>query len=166
MNYCHYNSIHDFLDAMVSTAEAAILEAARSSPGKAYVLMTDESTDNFQLSTLMTYIRFVDSSTGLVRNYFLSVTSLKGCNAQSTFDACVTVLKAKDLNSVDIISLGTDGATVMTGQKMLQNHCMSHRLALASEKAATPIPYLNKVIETLNGLHRMFHDPPPQGSGC
>lgn len=174
MNYCHYDSIHDFLDCLVSTVEDNILDAANNSPGKLYALMMDESTDTSRLSTLMMYIRFVDGTTGLVRNHFLCVTALEGNCALDIFNTSVLALESKGLDPSNIISLGNDGASVMTGVKagvgalfknkfnpaIIQNHCMSHRLALASQKAAGPIPYLSKFIESVNGLHKMFHDSP------
>lgn len=171
LNYCHYDSIHDFMDSMIAVVEKNILNAAKNSPGKLYGLMMDESTDQSVHSTLMIYIRFVDGSTGEVRNHFLCVTALEGNTAADIFDAAVKVLSSKGLNPCSVVSLGTDGASVMTGDKfgvgrrfkdlnpsLIQNHCMSHRLALASQKAASEVPYLTKFIEVVNSLHNMFRD--------
>ena len=42
LNCCHFHSIHNFLDSMVSVVKDPILEVIMSSPGKLYGLMTDE----------------------------------------------------------------------------------------------------------------------------
>ena len=104
LNYCHFDSIHNFLDY--------------------------ESINHALLSTLMIYIRFVDGGTGLGRNHFLSVTALEGNSAWDIFETSVAVLESKGLDPKNIISLGSDGASIMIGQRAgvgtIQNHTQSH----------------------------------------
>ena len=39
----------------------------------------------------------------------------------------------------------------------LSMHCVSHKLALASESAAAAVPYCNNHHSTLTGLYNYFH---------
>ena len=43
---------------------------------------------------------------------------------------------------------------------MLSMHCVSHKLALASESAAAAVPYCNNHHSTLTGLYNYFHTSP------
>ena len=90
--YHDYGSIHDFPDAMVMVVETDILDAAKKSQaGKLYGLMMDESTDCSVQSTLMMYVRFVDSESGCVRTHFLSTVGLEDNDAATIFETAVLV---------------------------------------------------------------------------
>ncbi|XP_070550279.1 zinc finger protein 862-like [Ptychodera flava] len=134
--------------------------------------MIDESTDVSVISTLMVYIRYVDSS-GHVRSHFLSVEQLPGCDSEAIYGTVINCLLAKGLDP-NVIALATDGASVMVGTKtgvaakfkenmnpyMLSNHCLAHRLALASGNAADNVKYLLKFQEIVNAVFKFFHYSP------
>ena len=115
----------------------------------------------------MIFIRYIDQS-GSVKSQFLSVNELDGCSSEEIFSCLKSVLEKKGLAMDKMIGFASDGASVMTGVKkgvttlaknenpfMLTVHCLAHRLALASEKAAKKIPYMVKHLEVINRLGKL-----------
>ncbi|XP_070549146.1 zinc finger protein 862-like [Ptychodera flava] len=171
--YTHHECVDNFQAAIESVIDDAIIGNIKTSPLKMYSLMIDESTDVSVTSTLMIYIRYVDS-VGHIKSNFLSVEKLSGCDAESIYDAVVSTVNSKGLDLNNLVALATDGATVMTGTKsgvatrfkksvnpfMLSNHCLAHRLALASGNAADSVKYLVKYQEIVNSIFKYFHFSP------
>ena len=138
---------------------------------KFYGLELDESTDISVSQNLMIYIRGVVD--GYVETHFLSVKQLRGCTAEDIFESTKAVMKDKGISVSNLISLGTDGASVMRGSKsgvvkrfqeenpfLLAEHCAPHRLALAGSQAAVSIPFMAKYEDMINSLYYYFHNSP------
>jgi hypothetical protein len=163
--YTHHHSIDDFYDSISHVITDQIVQALKTSPF--FAVQIDEATDCSNLATLMIYVRFLDDK-GQIQSKFLSVVELKNGSAQTIFDALIFVLQSKDIDVTKMIALASDGASVMTGEKngvstlakninpyLISTHCLAHRLALASEKAAKQVPYLVKYLEIVNRLGKL-----------
>ncbi|XP_070567317.1 E3 SUMO-protein ligase KIAA1586-like [Ptychodera flava] len=151
LQYTHHESLDDFFLSIRTVIERQILSNVKNCPFKIYAAQLDEATDVSNLSTVMVYIRFVNCD-GNVESHFLSVKELSACSAGEIYNAVSLLLADKDLDVGNLICISTDGASVMRGQKsgvttrfkdvnpyLVANHCLAHRLALASEKAANMV---------------------------
>ena len=98
---------------------------------------------------------------------------MKQCHASALTEAIVEYLREKHIDISRVAGLGSDGASVMTGKNngegaklkkinpfMLLMHRVAHKLALASEDAASEVPYCRKHHSTLKGLYNFFHTSP------
>ncbi|XP_070557479.1 zinc finger protein 862-like [Ptychodera flava] len=168
LQYTHHESLDDFFLSIRTVIERQILSNVKNCPFKIYAAQLDEATDVSNLSTVMVYIRFVNCD-GNVESHFLSVKELSACSAGEIYNAVSLLLADKDLDVGNLICISTDGASVMRGQKsgvttrfkdvnpyLVANHCLAHRLALASEKAANMVPYLVKYIRDLNQMGKLL----------
>ena len=81
--------------------------------------------------------------------------------------------REKGIELSKIAGLGSDGASVMVGKQngvgarlrklnpyMLSMHCVAHKLALASEAAASSVPYCKQHRSILKGIYNYFHTSP------
>lgn len=78
-------------------------------------------------------------------------------------------MSARKINSDQLVGMGSDGVSVMTGNKtgvatqlkrdhpfLINIHCMAHRLALCTSQAASGIPYLEHFKENLTAMYKYF----------
>ena len=165
--YIHHDNVDDLYTAMAKVVEDDILRGLQIAPYGWYSLMLDEGTDSSNKSTLMMYIRHLTPE-GEVHSRFLDVVELSGCTSADIFSAAQATVEKHKLDVKNLMGLATDGASVMTGSKrgvttkfkelnpyLIANHCTAHRLALASEKAASQVQYLSKYLEITNKLGKM-----------
>ena len=135
-------------------------------------IMIDESTDLSVRKNLLLYINSLNSS-GNVDTYFAHISEVKQCDAEGLTWHILEYLDQKHVDISRVAGLGSDGASVMTGKHngvgailkrsnpfMLAMHCVAHKLALASENAASAVPYCNHHRSTLKGLYNFFHTSP------
>ena len=133
--------------------------------------MIDESTDISTTQTLIMYIRYVFE--GVVNSRFLQIVDLPGGKADDIFQAVLMELERKRLRIEKLIGMATDGASVMKGERngvttkmknnnafLLSTHCIAHRLALTSGKAADSIVYLKQYQQYVNTIYKYFHYSP------
>ena len=133
--------------------------------------MIDESTDISTTQKLIMYVRFVIG--GDVCTRFLQIIDLPSGKADDIFEVVMKELKSKHLPLEKLIGMATDGASVMKGERngvtakmkrenpfLLSTHCIAHRLALASGKAADSVPYLKQYQQSVNTIYKYFHYSP------
>lgn len=104
---------------------------------------------------------------------FTKIIDLKDGKAETIREAIVGHLDVSSLPLQQLCGLGSDGAAVMLGRKggvatllkadvphLVSNHCVAHRLALASSQAANGIPYLKTFKAVVEQLYRFYHYSP------
>ncbi|XP_070573021.1 zinc finger protein 862-like [Ptychodera flava] len=169
VTYMHSTSTNDFIDCISEVIEKDVIGKMKSA--KFYSLELDESTDVSVSQNLMIYIRGVVD--GKIESHFLSVSPLSNATSEQLYLDVKDILKEKGLLLSNLISLGTDGASVMTGKRqglttrfkkdnpfILSQHCAAHKLALASGQAADCVPYLVKYQALVNDLYKYYHYSP------
>ena len=136
-----------------------------------FSLMIDESTDIATMQTLIVYIRLV--SKGEIITNFLELVKLPGGKADEIPGTLLDVMTSRNLPLEKLFGLATDGASVMTGVRsgvttrmkgrnpfIISTHCIAHRLALASGKAADTVQYFKKYQQYMNTIYKYFHYSP------
>ncbi|XP_070579085.1 zinc finger protein 862-like [Ptychodera flava] len=169
VTYMHSASTDEFIDCIADIVERNVI--GRMKAAKFYSLELDESTDIAVCQNLMIYIRGVVD--GKVESHFLSVSMLTRATSEQLHLEVKGILSKKGLSLSNLISLGTDGASTMTGSRqglttrfkkdnpfILSQHCAAHKLALASGQAADCVSYLVKYQATVNDLYKYYHYSP------
>ena len=156
-------------DAVAAVVDHELLQCLETAAY--YSLMIDESTDISTSQTLIMYVRFVCK--GVVTTKFLQITELPGGKAEDIFSTVVGELEKKKLPLKKLMGMATDGASVMMGERsgvttrmkkcnpfLLSTHCIAHRLALASGKAADNVTYLKQYQQYVNTIYKYYHYSP------
>ena len=168
--YRNRDGCHELVTVIGNTLEC---ELAKMMQDSSYIgIMVDESTDLSIRKNLLLYINLL-SSTGDVNSYFGNLTEMKTCDAPVLTEAIVLFLNKNQIDFTKVAGLGSDGASVMVGKNngvgamlkrlnpfMLSMHCVAHKLVLASENAASTVPYCRYHHSTLRGLYNYFHTSP------
>ena len=143
-----------------------------------YGLMVDEVTDISVLEQMVTFIQFYDKIEEQVKVAFLSVDNLledfDSANSEAISSMILNTLKEFELPTEKKASFVSDGASVMIGKnngvavrlkrnansKMINIHCICHRLALACTDTLGDISYIKQVQLWLLQLWRLFENSP------
>lgn len=135
-----------------------------------FSVLIDESTDIAITKHMVVYIRIVDSDFVPHTLFFKNVTvDNPKSDASVLFEKLKKALEDEGLDLSQVFGFGSDGASVMTGNKTgvatrmkeenphcVSIHCMAHRLNLASSQASKEIPYFKEVEKLLSDLYRFF----------
>ena len=166
--YQHNESLQDVYMALAGTVQDELNAQLKCGPYQKFSLEADEATDCSSNSIVVVCIRFVNANCEIETKY-LGVGELESTDSESIFNSVKNIRDINKLNPVDMVGLATDGASVMLGihkgvaarfkkesPQIVATHCMAHRLALASEKAANKVPYLVKYIGVVNQFAKIL----------
>jgi hypothetical protein len=159
----------ELLACLAQPVRAGVLAELKESPF--FALMVDETTDVAVKKQLMIYAKFVKHD-GAACSRYIGVRELPNGKAETIFDEIMAFLTRNDLDVKKLIALGTDGASVMTGQKtgvakrlealnafLIAVHCIAHRLALAAGQSAKTINYLkHKYLPVVYKIYSFFNN--------
>ena len=166
-HYEHSTSVHEFQSSLKIVIDEDIISDIRES-GEFSVLI-DEMSDKAMDKTLIIYARYI--CRGQVKVSFLEVVALLDTTSEAIYTALVDTITVKGLDPKNIVSIGTDGASTMTGKHsgvtkrvednlnpfVIKWHCMAHRLALAASQAAKGVDIVQKIEGKLNQIFNYFH---------
>ena len=164
--YRNRDGCHELVSVIADHMDFELTKLMQDSP---YLgIMIDESTDLSVRKNLLIYINLLLRD-GVV-SLFAHLEEMKQCDAASLTRAIVEYLEEKDIELSKIAGLGSDGASVMVGKQngvgarlrklnpyMLSMHCVAHKLALASEAAASSVSYCKQHRSILKGIYIYFH---------
>ncbi|XP_053373826.1 zinc finger protein 862-like [Mercenaria mercenaria] len=167
VHYSSNQSISEFQSAIADV----ILEDKLSELKKCgvYSIVLDESTDNANRKRLLVYAQYLSKSeidTCLLNNIEITEGS---ATADVIVSKILMELRDKGLNLDNLVGVGTDGASVMTGRrngvvKQLRDkcpslvgvHCAAHRCALAASQATKNIQEMEWYSRTVSNVFRFF----------
>ena len=115
-----------------------------------FSLMIDESTDIATMQMLIIYIRLVNKGEIITR--LLELVELPGGTADHILGTLLDVMRTRNLPMEKLFRMATDVRSGVTKRMKERNpfivptHCIAHRLALASGKAADTVPYFKKYL--------------------
>lgn len=164
--YTSMRHISDMVTIFYEVIWEKIVKDVRSSPF--YSIMVDETTDVATTNQLIIYVRYLKM--GKSCTTFGGVVALQNGKADTIRQAILHFLDTNRLPLEQMCAFGSDGAAVMVGKvngvstqlrnrvpHLLANHCVAHRLALASAQAAATVPYLEKFKRIVEQLYRFYH---------
>ena len=151
--------------------QQSVIDEINDSPY--FGLMLDETCDITVEKKLCIYVRYIKD--GKACTSYLGNKRVTDCTAEGLKIALCQYLEENDvINDGDysaLMGLGTDGASVMVGcraglgvklkemnNKMVQVHCVAHRLNLAASQAGKDIPYMQDFHRYIQLLYRFFAD--------
>ena len=143
----------------------------------------DEVTDISVFSQLITFIEFVDPNSGKLLVNLLSVDNvLEGFNSANARAISELVLKSfvdSDVPFSRVTGFSSNGASVMLGKnngvaarlrdhnpKLINIHCVCHKLALACSHSHSEIQCIKQIQETLFGLWKYLENSPKRMVIC
>ncbi|XP_020615056.1 zinc finger protein 862-like [Orbicella faveolata] len=151
-----------------------VVEALKTS--KAFGLLVDEVTDVAVKEQLIAFVQYVgDDGHPLVKFFFIDdvLEQSLSTNAETVAKCIQDNLSNCELDILKMMSLVSDGAKVMTGHKtgvaarlkqlnskLLNVHCICHRLALACAGASDETKYIAQVEGILLQLWKFFANSP------
>ena len=131
-------------------------------------LLTDDSTDISVTKKLVIYARAVNTDFRPLTMVLENVRVTDG-KAETITQALTDLLHRKNLSIDSVFGLGSNEAAVMTSKKqgvtgkllnlnpkLINVHCIAHRLALATSEAAENVLYLKEFQEMLTSLYYYF----------
>ena len=135
-----------------------------------YSLMCDESDDVSVKKKLVCYVRFIPGNGSFKpETHFLDNVTIDKGDAETVYNGLKSAAEDKGIDVSKVMFFGSDGASVMTGSKsgvsarlrqdqpkLLNIHCMAHKLALCTSQASDSVTYLKKYKETLTNLYYHF----------
>ena len=136
-------------------------------------MLCDEANDVANKEQLITFIKFVNPTTGKPNTKFLAASDLleksTSANAATINNAILRQLEESAIDKQKLASFSSDGASVMTGKTngvaaklrseikpLINVHCICHRLALACADACDSVTYLQQVEKILYQLWSFF----------
>ena len=166
----HYTSVRFMQEAVCSLGEVITSNLFEEIQASSFCsLMVDETTDVAVIKEVIVYARFLGHKNKVKTGFTGIIGVADGCAA--TIMGVLTQLCEKnhlDLNH-KIVALGSDGASVMIGRRngvsvllkqiapwVISNHCVAHRLALATAQAADEIPLIKKFKAISGQLYHFY----------
>ncbi len=167
--YYSEQTIAELLQCLAQVIEEKTVADIQSSAY--FFLMNDESTDVSVLKQLVLVGRYLTN--GEVKTSFLHITDLANGTAETIEGSILKYLSDNTLQVSKFCAFGSDGAAVMVGRsncvavrlrshspKLIQVHCVNHRLALAASQASDSVPYLKQFKSILQTLFYFYQNSP------
>ena len=163
-------SVREIYLALGETVKRNLLEKARQA--KSFGILIDEVTDISVASQLISFLQFWDEESSSVATVFLSSQNVLE-DSEAITELVKKELSASGLDICKLTGLSTDGANVMVGKtngvaaklrqsndKLLNLHCVCHRLALACTDSCEELKFIKEVEDVLRQLWYYFHNSP------
>ena len=167
LNYCSAQSVTEFQSAIASVVlDSKLCELSKSG---LYSIMADESTDKGNRKRILMYAQYISGDS--IDTFLLSNTEISEgtADAKTLVSKILNELKCKGLDLTNLVGIGTDGASVMTGKKngvvkrlrdtcpsLVGVHCAAHRCALSASQAAKAVPELSSFSRNVTNVFKYF----------
>ena len=142
-------------------------------------LLSDEVCDISNKEQLVTFVKYLNVDIGKASTDFLAVNDLleksHAPNAETIKNAIVSQVEDSDLEIQKLSGFASDGASVMTGKntgvatrlkaenkRLINVHCICHRLALACGDANDNVTYIKTIEKILIQLWSLFKNSAPK----
>ncbi|CAG8720731.1 8026_t:CDS:2 [Gigaspora margarita] len=122
---------------------------------------------SFTAKHLAIVTKYIAQNTPVLQ--YLGMIELENCNSESINNNLERFIIAKSLNIENLTHFGSDGASTMLGQRtgvaarlkkynpyLTENHCIAHRLHLASQDAAEQVAYFKTYDTLVKGIYLYF----------
>ena len=171
MDYTSKTSINELIEIIADSVRSVICSQIKNSGSGLFSALIDESKDTAKREELAIAVRYY---VGKVVERFYDLRPLEDFGARSIMTFTKEVIDLIiERSGAAIVSLGADGASVMSGQyagvaELLRSehfqwliyiHCTAHRLNLVVNDIIKGSPLALDVITMINSLHSFFNIP-------
>lgn len=163
--YKHSDSVNDMEKALEQTLLGELDEKLQASEFLGIII--DETVNITVTKKLIMYVKC--ERDGIPETCFLGNYDIQDGTAQCVFDKVVEALLERGVPIRRVTSLGSDGASVMTGKRggviaLLKNkspfavqvHCVAHRCALAAVDACKAVGKVDAYKRTVNSVYSFY----------
>ncbi|XP_053373059.1 zinc finger protein 862-like [Mercenaria mercenaria] len=165
------STTHDeMLDAISEVIEESVNADILSSDFVGIIL--DETTDLTVNKKLNIYFKSFKSGSTETVTHFIDCVDIENGKADTLVEEIEKVCARIGLDMLKVISMASDGASVMIGHKggvgvklrekhnprLVQIHCVAHRLALCASQACQNVPVFADYQRTVKNVYRFFHN--------
>ena len=163
------------LSSIADTVHAALKKKVNESPF--VTVLTDESTDITNHKRLVVYVQITDTESFQPSTHFVANKECLDTTGAGIVKYIQEVMSELDVPLIKVMSMGSDGAAVMTGRNkgctgillwsnphMVNVHCVAHSLALCTSQAAEAIPELKEHQQILTDLFYYFRASPKRAA--
>lgn len=175
VSYSSRYTATEMLSSMADTVDAALKKKVKESPF--VTVLTDESTDITNHKRLVVYVQIVDPQTFQPSTHFVANKECIDATGVGIAKSIQEVMSELDVPLTKVMSMGSDGAAVMTGRNkgctgillrsnphMVNVHCVAHSLALCTSQAAEAIADLKEHQQILTDLFYYFRGSPKRAA--
>ncbi|MCO5558163.1 hypothetical protein L7F22_011740 [Adiantum nelumboides] len=167
--YLNRNAYMEFIQAIRDVLRSALCKKIKESPW--YSLIVDDSTDRGKEGHFIVYPSYLKAG-GRGENHvaFLKLIKTDDGGAGSKYDALMRLLNDMGLCLLKMVSLATDGCSVMVGSRfglfarmrvdvphLLLVHCLAHRENLAASQAIGSFPELMHLDKLCRSIYTWLH---------
>ena len=171
MDYTSKTSINELIEIIADSVRSVICSQIKNSGSGLFSALIDESKDTAKREELAIAVRYY---VGKVVERFYDLRPLEDFGARSIMTFTKEVIDLIiERSGAAIVSLGADGASVMSGQNagvaellrsehfqwLIYIHCTAHRLNLVVNDIIKGSPLALDVITMINSLHSFFNIP-------
>jgi len=175
VSYSSRYTATEILSSMTATLDVNLKKKLGESPF--VTVLTDESTDISNHKRLVVYVQIVNPDTFAPCTHFVANKECRDATGVGIAKAIEDVMSELDVPLTKVMSMGSDGAAVMTGRNkgctgillranphMVNVHCAAHSLALCTSQAAEAIPDLKEHQQILTDLFYYFRGSPKRAA--
>ena len=158
--------VAELLDLMSIETQNNVLDEMRNSP--TYSLMVDVVMDIASHKHLAICARYIGPDSK-IKNVIVSDSRIPDGRAETITDTIKNELSKSNLNINDMLSFGSDGAAVLSGNtngvwtklknensSLITNHCKDHRLALACKDSYKSVKTMKRLDDMLDNVHKYY----------
>ncbi len=171
MDYTSKTSINELIEIIADSVRSVVCNQIKNSGSGLFSALIDESKDTAKREELAIAVRYY---VGKVIERFYNLRPLEDFGARSIMTFIKEVIDLIiERSGAAIVSLGADGASVMSGQNagvaellrsehfqwLIYIHCTAHRLNLVVNDIIKGSPLALDVITMINSLHSFFNIP-------
>lgn len=165
-SYCNPHVATEYAGIFSSMLDDAVVQQLQQSPW--FSVLIDESTDVSVEKHLSVFVRYIGANMQPVET-FLQLEKVSDGDAASLHSLLLEVLQDRGLDMSKMVGFGSDGASVMTGDKkgvgvrlkhdnpfITTMHCIAHRAALAAQDVFSEVEYAKWFDSLLTRVHSYF----------
>ena len=167
LSYDLYFTAQELLDSLAQCSEQHVNNQIEQFP--VVTVLTDKTTDITNKKILILYTQLINPLSLKPSTHYLGNIECKDSTGKGIAESILSELASRGIEISKVVSFGSDGASVMTGKRngaaallrrpnphMTNVHCIAHRIALCSSKAAENIPALKQHQQILTDLFYYF----------
>ena len=171
-NYTSNSLLREIFLTLGTTVENDFCEIIRKD--LCYGLLVDDTSDISNFEQMIAFIQYFDE--GVKTKFLFASNALEdsdSANSEALYKVIKRELKSMGIDLNKIVSIVTDGASVMVGKKeglttklkrdvpkVASVHCICHKLALSCADANTELKQITAVEQNLLQLWKLLHYSP------